>query len=231
MESHFNNEELKYFNKNYNFNSVLSVPIILNQIFQFLDKDKVKCLSLCNKKIYQIYCNQVKKLRIKRKAEISNIQVLINKYENFNNLDLSGCKNIKDFTIISKLEKLENLNVTYTNISDISFLEKNKNIKELYLYECKNIEDFTHISKLERLENLNVSFTNISDISFLEKNKNIKKLHLNSCKNIEDFTIISKLEKLESLDVGYTNISDISFLEKNKNINNLNLYGCDNIKK
>ena len=76
-----------------------------------------------------------------------------------------GCKNIKDFTIISKLEKLEYLNVSDTNISDISFLEKNKNIKFFNLHGCKNIKDFTIISKLEKLETFNVSDTNISDIS------------------------------------------------------------------
>ena len=60
MEFYNNKEELKYFNKNYSFNNALSIPLILNQIIQFLDIDKIKCLSLCNKEIYQIYCNQVK---------------------------------------------------------------------------------------------------------------------------------------------------------------------------
>ena len=58
-------------------------------------------------------------------------------------------ENIKNFTPISKFERLEKLDVSYTNISDISFLEKNKNIKELNLYYCKNIEDFAPISKLK----------------------------------------------------------------------------------
>ena len=89
---------------------------------------------------------------------------MINKYNNINNLELIGCENIKDFTLISKLEKLENLKVRYTNISDISFLENNKNIKELDLRYCGNIKDFTPISKLKKLENLNVSCIYISDI-------------------------------------------------------------------
>ena len=133
MESYHNKEELKYFNKNYSFNNALSIPLILNQIFQFLDIDKIKCLSLCNKKIYQIYCNQVKKLKIKEKFEKLKFQVLIDKYDNIKNLDLSSCENIKDFTPISKLERLETLNFSETNISDISFLEKNKNIKILFI--------------------------------------------------------------------------------------------------
>jgi len=97
---------------------------------------------------------------------------------------LYQCKKIKDFTPISKLETLENLDISYTNISDISFLVKNKNIKELNLECCFNIKDFTHISKLERMEYLDISHTNISDASFLEKNKNIKELNLQGCNNI-----------------------------------------------
>ena len=131
--------------------NVLSIPIILNQIFIFMDKENIKSLSLCNKKIYQSYCNQIKHLKINKYAEISNLIKLFNKYENINNLDLCECNNIKDFISISKLERLEILNVGYTNIYDISFLEKNKNIKELRLYFCKNIKDFISISKLERL--------------------------------------------------------------------------------
>ena len=94
------------------------------------------------------------------------------------------CQNIKDFTLISVLETLENLDVSFTNISDISFLGKNKNIKELNLEGCVNIKDFAPISKLERLEYLDIGHTNISDISFLKKNKNIKELNLLGCKNI-----------------------------------------------
>ena len=56
--------------------------------------------------------------------------------------------NIKDYSIISNLEKLENLNLRYTNISDISFLEKNKNIKELNLKGCDNIKDYSILSNL-----------------------------------------------------------------------------------
>ena len=174
MEHNYINEKIIYFNNNYNFEKALSVPLILNQIFKFLGKDSIKCLSLCNKKIYQLYCNQVKELRINKEADISNLLVLIDKYDNANIVNLSECKNIEDFTPLSKIERLEILNVSETNISDISFLDKNKNIKELNLYNCKNIIDFTPISKIEKLEILDVGSTIISDISFLEKIKILK---------------------------------------------------------
>ena len=67
------------------------------------------------------------------------------------------CENINDFTPISKLERLENLNVSYTNISDISFLEKNKNIKQLDLRYCLNINKNSNIFKRKDI----IIFTNL----------------------------------------------------------------------
>ena len=183
MESGCNNEEMTNFKIDFSFENVLTVPLILNQIFLFLDKGNIKCLSLCNKKIYKFYCNQIKELKINKGGE-TNLKKLIDKYDNVYRLDLSENRNIKDFTPISKLERLELLKVKDTNICDISFFEKMKNIKELNLNLCENIKDFIPISNLERLEILNVGDTNISDISFLEKNKNIKELNLNLCENI-----------------------------------------------
>ena len=98
---------------NYNFEKILSVPIIFNQILKFLDKERIKKknktfnnyiknLSVCNKKIYKLYCNEVKKLKINKGAEILNLKIIFDKYENVNSLDLSYCENIKDFNPISK---------------------------------------------------------------------------------------------------------------------------------
>ena len=133
MEYTNDKEELKYCNKNYNFKYALSIPLIFNQICQFLNKDNIKLLSLCNKNIYLFYCKRIKKLKLKlnAKVKISNLQILIYKYDNINNLDLDHCEDIEDFTPISKLERLEILSLNRGNISDISFLENNKNIKEL----------------------------------------------------------------------------------------------------
>ena len=156
------NKELKYSNHQYNFKKVLSIPLIFYQIIQFTEKDDAKCLSLCSKKIYQLYCNLIKKLKINediKEPNISNIK--FEKYENLFELNLCGCKKIKDFSFISKLENLENLNLNDTNISDISFLEKTNNIKILNLYLCEKIKDFSFISKLEKLEDLNLNDTNI----------------------------------------------------------------------
>ena len=74
------NKESKYSNNQYNLKNVFEIKLILNQIFQFMEKDDIKDLSLGAKKIYKLYCEQVKKLTIKKilKNQIYQILSLIN---------------------------------------------------------------------------------------------------------------------------------------------------------
>ena len=81
---------------------------------------------------------------------------MLEKNKNIKILNLEYCENIKDYSFISKLEKLENLYLHDTDISDFSFLEKNKNIKKLDLGHCKNIIDYSFISKLENSQNIRI---------------------------------------------------------------------------
>ena len=148
------NKELKNFNYQYDFKNVLSIPLILDQIFKFIEKDDIKCLSLCSKKIYELYCIQTKRLIIKKSIGILNVSnIKFDKYINLIDLNLEGCHNINDYSFISNFEKLENLYLSYSNISDISFLKKNKNIKELYMKNCIKFKDFKQISNIRKIRN------------------------------------------------------------------------------
>ena len=89
-----NNEELNYQYGNYDFKMVLSIPLILEQICNFIEKKDIKNLSLCNKKIYQLYCDNIKSLKINKDIKISNIIKLLKKYKNINDLDLSECQDL-----------------------------------------------------------------------------------------------------------------------------------------
>ena len=97
------------------------------------------------------------------------------------NLNLSRNFNIKDFSPISNLVQLEDLNLYNTKISDISFFEKTKNIKRLNLKHTL-IKDFSPISYLNKLVYLDVEYTQITDISFLETNENLKEINITGCK-------------------------------------------------
>ena len=89
------NSESNYSN---NFKNVFDTPLILERIFQFMEKDDIKCLSLSSKKLYQLYCKQVKKLKIKEDIEESNIlKFKFDKYVDLIELDLEECENITDY--------------------------------------------------------------------------------------------------------------------------------------
>ena len=48
----------------YKYQDVLCIPLILDLISQFIDIDDKKYLSFCNKKLYQLYCSQIRKIKI-----------------------------------------------------------------------------------------------------------------------------------------------------------------------
>ena len=154
-----NENNSDYSNNNQNFGDIIFIPLILDQIFQFIDDTDKKNLYFCNKKSYQLYCNQITKLKIEKSVKKLQIINVINKYKNIENLEINEC-------------------------NDISFLNENCNIKQLIFkenYGCNlKIKDFSPISKLDKLEFLQISTsTEISDISFLKYIKNLKELTLN----------------------------------------------------
>ncbi len=213
-------EEINFYLK------VLRVPLILDQIFQFLEKDDKVCFSLCSKTTHNICCNKISKIEIKKNIkDLSVLNNIHNKYKNIKELIFKKCNNLNYFSFISNIENLEVLHIYKSEIEDISFLEKNIKIKELKIIKCKNIKDFSPISKLENLLILELKDLHLSDISFLERTKNIKKLILDSdLYSIKDFTFLSNLETLEYLFIYFGSIKiDISFLGKNKNIKELKI--------
>ncbi len=115
---------------------------------------------------------------------------------------------ITDYTPIESLPKLEVLDISYNNISDISFLAELIHMGDLNLYN-NNISDISSLAGLTELSLLDFSFNNISDISHLAGL--IRLIELRSTNNnISDISSLSKLTQLYLLDLCHNSISDIS---------------------
>ena len=69
-----NENNLEDSNINYNYGDIIFIPLILDQIFQFINDDDKKNLYFCNKKFYQLYCNQITKLKMEKYANISIVK-------------------------------------------------------------------------------------------------------------------------------------------------------------
>ena len=95
MSQEDSQKELRFSNNQYYFKNVLSIPLILNQIFKYMKYENAKCLCLCSKNTYHLFCNQIKKLICNNKIKERKIIGIVNKYKNILELNLEKCKILK----------------------------------------------------------------------------------------------------------------------------------------
>ena len=120
------------------------------------------------------------------------------------------------------IDKIINLDISNSKISDLTGIEYFKNLKELDASN-NNINDVSKIVELGNLTKLNLSNNKLNNKEELIKLVNIEILNIsnNEISDISNFDV-SKMTKLNNLDLSYNKIRDISALE-NVNISNLNL--------
>ena len=167
----------------------------------------------------------------------NNLESLNGLPNNLYSLDISGNKNIKDFSYI-KNGNLNNLLLKDCNITSIDFLGTFKygtidlsdnNISDISLFNSYDITSLilknNNISDLINFNNDKIKYLNLS------KNKNLKNLKtLNSVNNlilsdcnITNLDEIKYLDKVNSLDLSYNDIKDISDLGKLTSLTTLSL--------
>ncbi len=152
---------------------------------------------------------------------------------------------ISDISVISSLNKLEELDLSVNDISDISPLQKLKNLKIVELLD-NNISDISPLQNLKKIEILNLtsnqisnisilsflpkinylalSLNDISDISALKELKDLR--HLSFLKNkISNLDTLKDLKRLEYLELTLNQIKDISPLGNLENLSTLALIG------
>ena len=176
--------------------------------------DKIKDISMLYnvRVLYLSHCTNITNITNNKSKDLNN------KFSNeikwrCQKLDLS----YTNITDISMLGNISILDLSYCdNITDISMLG---NGHALYLSNCKNIVKWCNKEKWD-YHIVDLSYTNITDTSMLE---NIHILNLSNCKNIIDVSI---LKNVNDLDLSSTNIENVVML---KNVNSLILNNCENI--
>ncbi|TMM42009.1 leucine-rich repeat domain-containing protein [Colwellia ponticola] len=154
---------------------------------------------------------------------------IINKFSKLEVIDLSNSiiDRLPSF-INSPIINILNLNgVRIRHLNSLSELRKLTKLKNLDISNT-NIDDISPISDLTMLENLNLEYTGIVDVSPLANLTKLKKL--NACLlSFDDFNVLSGLSELISLDLSYCSIShmDSSPLANLVNLRNLNLCYSD----
>ena len=130
-----------------------------------------------------------------------------------------GCFNeIKSFR---KLDKLEYLEITDSNLSEIKNLDTLTNLKTLVL-KRNEIKEIKGLDNLVNLEKLELDENQIEEIENLENLVNLKSLSL-GINDISEIKGLTHLTKLEELILDENRISEIKGLENLSKLRVLNL--------
>ena len=109
----------------------------------------------------------------------------------YDDLDLSTCTK-KDFSFLKYCNRLRNINLSYCEIKDASYITANlpyhNSVEELDL-SCNNLKSIDGIERLKKIEVINVESNSISQIEGVEKLKKLKEFRF-SDNPVCDFTPI-----------------------------------------
>lgn len=153
------------------------------------------------------------------KMSDSKLQVIVRSKA----LNLSGNQEIKGLEPLSQFKELEILDISGTNISDLSGLKNVPNLVELDCSNSEMIEDLSPLENMRRLEILNcynTSVANLDPIKYLslkQLNVGLSFIADNSLEALEGMTSLEKLDISEN-----ELIRNLGFMHKLVNLSELN---------
>lgn len=129
-----------------------------------------------------------------------------------------------DWTIINGIENLRYLDISGSNISDLSGLNPSSTSFSSLLMDDNQITDISPLNSITNLGRLSVNNNQLSDITPLSEMSRIYELNIAN-NNISDITMIGDLTRLRILNLGDNPITDISPLGAMTGLSTLDISG------
>src|SRR5690606_32254992 len=158
-----------------------------------------------------------RKLNIVDSVTLNNIKDMTA----LNELDLSGNDYIQSIEPLSQLINLKLLNLSSTNVSDLTPIRNLTELVELDLSRTK-VFDLSPLRYSTKLARLNLNQTEIRSVAALEKMEALQNLEIQST-HVIDFAPLSNLVGLINLDLKGTQIASLSPLEPLQQLMELNI--------
>lgn len=133
--------------------------------------------------------------------------------------------NLSDISILRNIPSLTEIDANNNYISDISFLKDLPNM-EIVVMNNNMINDISVFRNFSTIKKIWMCDNFIDDISYIAKNKRMTELGFNNCK-IGDLSAVKEMSKLQMLHAAYCGITDISPLSDCTSLTELNLSGND----
>lgn len=131
---------------------------------------------------------------------------------------------LTDLSALAYMPHLENIDVSYNNISDVSPLNGHEKLRIIYLHE-NSISDISTLTDIPAIERLSLNDNLLSDISVLANNTALHELDIYG-NSITDISIVRTLPALRTLSFGDNPITDLSPLSDMPSDSYLNALGC-----
>ena len=130
---------------------------------------------------------------------------MLNTLTGLQQLDLSGCFQLTDVSVLSTLTGLQQLDLS----------------------DCAKLTDVSVLSTLTGLQQLNLSwFVRLKDVSVLNTLTGLQQLNLRGCSELKDVSELSSLTGLQQLDLsGCSELKDVSGLSNLTGLQQLDLCG------
>lgn len=135
---------------------------------------------------------------------LREIPASLSRLRNLRELDLSHTE-ISDISILSEMTALTYINLDFSKVEDLSPLTYLVNLTHLIISNTQ-VSTIEPILKLDKIEFLSLSNTKIKNIDSISELSNLKNLSVNGT-SIESISEIRSLKNLISIDLGSSNVN------------------------
>ena len=177
------------------------------------------------------------------KNGVNQLYGFLKQLSNIQTIDVSDTKTITTLEPLSEISDLVSLNITGTNVNDLTPLRNSNKLSVLKAGNTR-IDDLTPLKYDLMLEELDVSSTDVSDLAVLEMLPRLEKLNisftqvnnlkpLTNCpkmtylmaegSKIQSLSDLKDLEKIVALNISNTSIRDLSPISNLKSLQSLKI--------
>jgi hypothetical protein len=133
---------------------------------------------------------------------------------------------------IAKLKKLEELDLSYTQVTGKHFEDLSPKMRKLSVRGCHNFTDesVAKLANMKELEELDLSYTQVTGEHFEKLSPKMRTLSLDGCDNFTDESVakLANMKELEELDLSRTQVTGEHFEKLSPKMRTLSLIFCEN---
>jgi len=172
--------------------------------------------DLSNNRIVNVgvfgFLNEVTTINLSGNSTVIDLNTLIH-VDRLVNLDLSNTR-LSNLNILSEFTLIQNLNISNNNLSSIAFVSNMRSLQAINVSN-NNLDSLIALQPLTNLvsiEATNNNFTNIDSLPASVRNLNLENNHIESVLPLNSFT------NLNWIDLKSNNLSNIDFMTDNQSL-------------